>query len=64
MTSDSDDGPAPDTRASRTEGRFALYTSADAATGPSDSWARSAAKPAKKSASVRRPWSRNWTTSS
>ncbi len=27
----------------RTEGRFALYTSADGATGPSDSWARSAA---------------------
>jgi hypothetical protein len=29
-----------------------LYTSADAATGPSDSWARSAATPAKKSVSV------------
>jgi hypothetical protein len=49
--SDSDDGPAPDLER-RTEGRFALYTSADGATGPSDSWARSAAKPAKKSASV------------
>jgi hypothetical protein len=49
--SDSDDGPAPDLER-RTEGRFALYTSADAATDPSDSWARSAAKPAKKSASV------------
>jgi hypothetical protein len=49
--SDSDDGPAPDLER-RTEGRFALYTSADAATGSSDSWARSAAKPAKKSASV------------
>jgi len=49
--SDSDDGPAPDLE-SRTEGRFALYTSADAATGPSDSWARSAATPAKKSVSA------------
>jgi hypothetical protein len=49
--SDSDDGPAPDLER-RTEGRFALYTSADAATGPSDSWARSAAQPAKKSVSA------------
>ena len=49
--SDSDDGPAPDLE-HRTEGRFALYTSADAATGPSDSWARSAATPAKKSVSA------------
>lgn len=48
---DSDDGPAPD-HERRTEGRFALYTSADAATGPSDSWARSAATPAKKSVSA------------
>ncbi len=49
--SDSDDGPAPDLER-RTEGRFALYTSADAATGPSDSWARSAATPTKKSVSA------------
>jgi hypothetical protein len=49
--SDSDDGPAPDLE-HRTEGRFALYTSAGAATGPSDSWARSAATPAKKSVSA------------
>jgi hypothetical protein len=49
---DSDeDGPAPDLDR-RTEGRFALYTSADAVTGPSDSWARSAATPAKKSVSA------------
>jgi hypothetical protein len=48
---DSDDGPAPDLER-RTEGRFALYTSADAATGSSDSWARSAATPAKKSVSA------------
>jgi len=48
---DSDDGPAPDPER-RTEGRFALYTSSDAATGPSDSWARSAATPAKKSVSA------------
>ena len=59
---DSDDGPAPDLER-RTEGRFALYTSADAATGPSDSWARSAATPA-RSRSLRRRWSRNSTTSS
>jgi hypothetical protein len=49
--SDSDDGPAPDLER-RTEGRFALYTSADGATGQSDSWARSAAKPAKQSVSA------------
>jgi hypothetical protein len=49
--SDSDDGPAPDLER-RSEGRFALYTSADAATGASDSWARSAATPAKKSVSA------------
>ena len=49
--SDSDDGPAPDLER-RTEGRFALYTSGDAATGPSDSWARSAATPAKLSVSA------------
>ncbi len=48
--SNSDDA-GPDTER-RTEGRFALYTSADGATGPSDSWARSAAKPAKKSVSA------------
>jgi hypothetical protein len=36
----------------RTEGRFALYTSADAATGPSDAWARSAATPAKQTVSA------------
>jgi hypothetical protein len=36
----------------RGEGRFALYTSPDAATGASDSWARSAATPAKKSVSA------------
>ena len=32
----------------RTDGRFALYTSGDAATGASDSWARSAATPTTK----------------
>jgi hypothetical protein len=46
-----DDASAPDVER-RTEGRFALYTSSDGATGPSDSWARSAATPAKKSASA------------
>ncbi|HEY6819254.1 MAG TPA: lipid droplet-associated protein [Mycobacterium sp.] len=49
--SDSDDGPAPDLER-RSEGRFALYTSADAATGASDSWARSAATPAKQTVSA------------
>jgi hypothetical protein len=48
---DDDDGPAPDVER-RTEGRFALYTSGDAASGSSDSWARSAAKPSKKSVSA------------
>ena len=48
---DDNDASAPDTER-RTEGRFALYTSADAATGPADSWARSAATPAKKSVSA------------
>jgi hypothetical protein len=48
---DDDDAPAPDTDR-RTEGRFALYTSADAATGASDSWARSAATPTKQSVAV------------
>jgi hypothetical protein len=49
--SDSDDRPAPDTER-RTEGRFALYTSADGATDASDSWARSAATPTKQSVSA------------
>jgi hypothetical protein len=48
---DDDDASAPDIER-RTEGRFALYTSSDGATGPSDSWARSAATPAKKSVSA------------
>ena len=48
---DDDDASAPDTER-RTEGRFALYTSSDGAAGPSDSWARSAATPAKQSASA------------
>jgi hypothetical protein len=48
---DDDDTSAPDAER-RTEGRFALYTSSDGATGPSDSWARSAATPAKKSVSA------------
>jgi hypothetical protein len=48
---DDDDASAPDTDR-RTEGRFALYTSADAATGASDSWARSAATPTKQSVSA------------
>jgi hypothetical protein len=48
---DDDDAPTPDTER-RTEGRFALYTSADAATGASDSWARSAATPTKQSVSA------------
>jgi hypothetical protein len=49
--SDSDDGPALDPER-RTEGRFALYSSADGATGQSDSWARSAATPSKQSVSA------------
>jgi hypothetical protein len=50
---DDDDGDvsAPDTER-RTEGRFALYTSPDGATDSSDSWARSAATPGKKSVSA------------
>ena len=44
---DDDDASAPDTER-RTDGRFALYTSGDAATGASDSWARSAATPTTK----------------
>jgi hypothetical protein len=48
---DDDDAPTPDTER-RTEGRFALYTSADGATGASDSWARSAATPTKQSVSA------------
>src|ERR1700722_1800456 len=48
---DDDDAAAPDIER-RTEGRFALYTSSDGATGPSESWARSAATPAKKSLSA------------
>jgi hypothetical protein len=51
LPDDDNDGPALDLER-RTEGRFALYTSADAATDPSDSWARSAAKPTKKSVSA------------
>jgi hypothetical protein len=59
-----DDGESDDSDASgagdlerRTEGRFALYTSADAATGPSDFAtrpvaARPSAKPAKRSAAA------------
>jgi hypothetical protein len=47
---ESDDGPDPDL-GRRTEGRFALYTSADAATGPADPPTR-AAKSAKKSVSA------------
>jgi hypothetical protein len=49
--SEDSDAPAPDVER-RAEGRFALYSSADGATGPSDSWARSAATPAKKSVSA------------
>ena len=48
---DDDNASAPDVER-RTEGRFALYTSSDGATGPSDSWARSAATPSKKSVSA------------
>jgi hypothetical protein len=56
LPDDSDDSDDSGTGAGnlgrRTEGRFALYTSADAATGPSDSPTRTAAKPAKQSASA------------
>jgi hypothetical protein len=48
---DDDDASAPDIER-RTEGRFALYTSPDGATGASDSWARSAATPSKQSVSA------------
>src|SRR3984957_18879619 len=48
---DDDDASAPDLER-RTDGRFALYTSGDAATGASDSWARSAATPTKRSVAV------------
>ena len=48
---DDDNASAPDIER-RAEGRFALYTSSDGATGPSDSWARSAATPSKKSVSA------------
>src|ERR1700735_1472469 len=51
LPDDDDDASAPDTER-RTEGRFALYTSADGATGPSHSGARSAATPAKQSVSA------------
>src|SRR5271156_5588787 len=43
-----EDPPAVVDPERRAEGRFALYSSADAATGPSDSWARSAATPARQ----------------
>jgi hypothetical protein len=56
LPDDSDDSDDSGTGAGnlgrRTEGRFALYTSAVAATGPSDSPTRTAAKPAKQSASA------------
>jgi hypothetical protein len=48
---DDDDASAPDIER-RTEGRFALYTSPDGATGPPDSPTRSAAKPAKRTVSA------------
>jgi hypothetical protein len=50
--SDDSDASGAGNLARRTEGRFALYTSADAATGTSDSPTRTAAKPAKQSASA------------
>jgi hypothetical protein len=46
-----DDAPAPDVER-RTEGRFALYTSPDAAAGPPESPTRSAAKPTKRTVSA------------
>jgi len=49
---DDDGAPESGETVRRAEGRFALYSSADAATGQSDSWARSAATPAKQSAST------------
>jgi hypothetical protein len=48
---DDDDAPAPDLER-RTEGRFALYTSPDGATGPPEPPARSAAKPVKQTVSA------------
>ncbi|WIM90033.1 lipid droplet-associated protein [Candidatus Mycobacterium wuenschmannii] len=48
LPADEDAGAAADTER-RTEGRFALYSSPEAA---DDTWARSAAKPANKSAST------------
>jgi hypothetical protein len=48
---DDDDESAPDIER-RTEGRFALYTSPDGATGPPDSPTRSAAKPATRTVSA------------
>ena len=48
---DDDDASARDIER-RTEGRFALYTSPDGATGPPDSPTRSAAKPAKQTVST------------
>jgi hypothetical protein len=46
-----DDAPAPDVER-RTEGRFALYTSPDAAADAPESPTRSAAKPTKRTVSV------------
>ena len=51
LPDDDDDASAPDIER-RTEGRFALYTSPDGATGPPDSPTRSAAKPAKQTVSA------------
>src|SRR5580698_2865881 len=51
LPDDDDDASAPDIER-RSEGRFALYTSPDGATDSADSWARSAATPAKKSVSA------------
>ena len=51
LPDDDDDASAPDIER-RAEGRFALYTSPDGATGPPDSPTRSAAKPAKQTVSA------------
>jgi len=51
LPDDDDDASAPDIER-RTEGRFALYTSPDGATGPPDSPTRSATKPAKQTVSA------------
>ena len=51
LPDDDDDASAPDIER-RTEGRFALYTSPDGATGPPDSPTRSPAKPAKQTVSA------------